>query len=51
MHVTTETVRVWIRKKQLMLIKLGGAYLVKKVDFEKFLEKPRTDNLDDSELK
>ena len=43
MHVTTETVRVWIREKQLIAYKVGRSYLVKKQDFEKFLEKRRTD--------
>ena len=43
MHVTTETVRVWIREKQLVAYKVGRSYLVKKEDFDKFLEKRRTD--------
>ncbi len=43
MHVTTETVRVWIREKQLIAYKVGRSYLVKKQDFEQFLEKRRTD--------
>jgi excisionase family DNA binding protein len=43
MHVTTETVRVWIREKQLIAYKVGRSYLVKKQDFEEFLEKRRTD--------
>ncbi len=42
-HVTTETVRVWIREKQLIAYKVGRSYLVKKEDFEKFLEERRTD--------
>lgn len=42
-HVTTETVRVWIREKQLVAYKVGRSYLVKKEDFEKFLEQRRTD--------
>ena len=43
MHVTTETVRVWIREKQLIAYKIGRSYLVKKEDFQKFLELRRTD--------
>jgi excisionase family DNA binding protein len=43
MHVTTETVRVWIREKQLIAYKIGRSYLVKKEDFQKFLEQRRTD--------
>ena len=43
MHVTTETVRVWIREKQLIAYKIGRSYLVKKEDFQKFLELRRTE--------
>lgn len=43
MHVTTETVRVWIREKQLIAYKIGRSYLVKREDFQKFLELRRTD--------
>ena len=43
MHFTTETVRVWIREKQLIAYKIGRSYLVKKEDFQKFLEQRRTD--------
>ena len=43
MYVTTETVRVWIREKQLIAYKVGRSYLVRKEDFHTFLEKRRTD--------
>ena len=43
MYVTIETVRVWIREKQLIAYKVGRSYLVRKEDFQTFLEKRRTD--------
>jgi len=42
LHVTTETVRVWIREKQLTAYKIGRSYLVKPEDLEKFIESRKT---------
>lgn len=40
--VSEETVRNWIRKKQLKAYRLGRDYKIKREDFNKFLENQAT---------
>jgi len=42
LHVTVDTVRIYIRTKQLPAFKVGRTYLVKKQDLDDFLQKRRT---------
>ncbi len=45
---SAETVRSWIRKKELPATRLGGrVYRVKREDLDKFLEQGRTDKKPD----
>lgn len=39
---TADTVRGWIRKKELQATKLGNTYRVKREDLNKFLEERKT---------
>ncbi len=41
--IPVETIRAWIRQKKLPAYKPGKHYLVKREDWEKFLEESRTD--------
>jgi excisionase family DNA binding protein len=47
MHVSEETVRIWIRKKQLPAIRIGRDYFIDPNDFEEFLKRHRTDRKPD----
>ena len=47
LHVTVETVRAYIRDKQLPAYRVGKGYLVDRAEVYKFLESRRTDR-DDS---
>ena len=47
LHVTVETVRAYIREKQLPAYRVGKGYLVDRAEVYKFLESRRTDR-DDS---
>src|SRR5256885_12274648 len=47
MGVSEETVRIWIRKKQLPAIRIGRDYFIDPNDFEEFLKRHRTDRKDD----
>ena len=42
MRVKIDTVREWIRKKQLPAYKVGRDYRIKRDDYEEFLKKHRT---------
>lgn len=42
-----ETIRSYIRKKQLPAIRMGRDYLIDPVDWERFKEERRTDRPDD----
>jgi len=42
LHVHEETVRRYIRMRQLPAVKLGGVYRVRREDLEKFLANRRT---------
>jgi len=46
LHVTVDTVRSWVREKQLPAYRIGRSYLVKPEDLEKFIESRRTDKDD-----
>jgi len=46
MNVSEETVRIWIRKKQLPAIRIGRDYFIDPNDFQEFLNKHRTDRQD-----
>lgn len=48
LHVTVDTVRAYIRDKQLPAYKVGRAYLVDRADVYKFLRDRRTDRQDDN---
>jgi excisionase family DNA binding protein len=41
-----ETIRSYIRKKQLPAIKMGRDYLIDPADWERFKEERRTDRMD-----
>ena len=43
LHVTVDTVRAYIRDKQLPAYKIGRSYLVDRADVYKFLQDRRTD--------
>jgi len=43
MHVSEETVRIWIRQKKLAAIRIGRDYFIDPVDFQDFLKRHRTD--------
>lgn len=45
--VPLDTIRSWIRAKRLPAYKPGKAYLVRKQDLDKFLERSRTKPDDD----
>jgi excisionase family DNA binding protein len=47
LHVTVDTVRAYIREKQLPAYKVGRSYLVDRADVYKFLRDRRTDRKDD----
>jgi excisionase family DNA binding protein len=47
LHVTVDTVRAYIRDKQLPAYKVGRSYLVDRSDVYKFLRDRRTDRQDD----
>jgi excisionase family DNA binding protein len=47
LHVTVDTVRSYIREKQLPAYKVGRSYLVDRADVYKFLRDRRTDRRDD----
>jgi excisionase family DNA binding protein len=38
LKVTIDTVRAWIRRKQLPAYRVGRDYRIKRVDYNKFLE-------------
>jgi excisionase family DNA binding protein len=38
LHVTIDTVRAWIRRKQLPAYRVGRDYRIKREDYNKFLE-------------
>ena len=40
--VPLDTIRAWIRSKKLPAYRPGKAYLVKREDFEKFIQESRT---------
>jgi excisionase family DNA binding protein len=40
--VPIDTIRAWIRSKKLPAYRPGKAYLVKREDFEKFIQESRT---------
>ncbi|MFL5626416.1 MAG: helix-turn-helix domain-containing protein [Ktedonobacteraceae bacterium] len=42
LHVTVDTVRIYIRNKELPAFKVGRSYLVRRGDVDRFLEKRRT---------
>jgi len=46
MHVSEETVRIWIRQKKLPAIRIGRDYFIDPADFEEFLKRHRTDRKD-----
>jgi excisionase family DNA binding protein len=48
LKVTIDTVRAWIRKKQLPAYRIGRDYRIKQTDYDKFLE-DRFTLSDDSE--
>jgi len=41
--LTEDTIRNYIRNKQLIAYRMGRDYRIKREDYEKFLEKRRTD--------
>ena len=47
LHVTVDTVRAYIRDKQLPAYKVGRSYLVDRADVYKFLRDRRTDRQND----
>ncbi len=47
LKVRDVTVIDWIRKRQLRAYKMGREYRIRKIDFEEFLEKRRTDKKSD----
>jgi excisionase family DNA binding protein len=49
MHVSEETVRIWIRKKLLPAIRIGRDYFIDPDEFEEFLKRHRTDRQDDKD--
>ena len=49
LHVTVDTVRAYIRDKQLPAYKVGRSYLVDRADVYKFLRDRRTDRQDDKD--
>jgi excisionase family DNA binding protein len=49
LKVTIDTVRAWIRRKQLPAYRVGRDYRIKRADYNKFLEARYTLS-DDSEL-
>ncbi len=44
--LTEDTIRNYIRNKQLIAYRMGRDYRIKREDYEKFLEKRRTDKED-----
>ena len=42
LHVSEETVRIWIRKKKLSAIRIGRDYRVTREDFDRFIQERRT---------
>ena len=49
LHVTVDTVRAYIRDKQLPAYKVGRSYLVDRADVYKFLRDRRTDRQDNKD--
>ncbi len=47
LKVRDVTVIDWIRRRQLRAYKVGREYRIRKIDFDEFLEKRRTDKKDD----
>ncbi len=47
LHVTVDTVRAWVREKQLPAYRIGRAYLVKPEDLRRFIEERRTQKKDE----
>ncbi len=47
LKLNVETVREYIRKKQLPAYRVGRGYLIKRSDIDKFLEQRRTDKEED----
>lgn len=43
LEVTVDTIQSYIRRKELIAYRVGNSYRIKREDFEKFLEKRRTD--------
>ena len=48
MHVSEETVRIWIRQKKLAAIRIGRDYFIDPADFREFLKRHRTDRQEDN---
>jgi excisionase family DNA binding protein len=48
LRVSVETVRRWIRTKQLKALSIGRGYRIKRKDFEDFLRR-RTIDIDEAE--
>ena len=44
--LTEDTIRNYIRNKQLIAYRMGRDYRIKREDYDKFLEKRRTDKED-----
>jgi excisionase family DNA binding protein len=42
LKVKIDTVRGWIRRKELIAYRVGNTYRIKQEDFDKFLEQRRT---------
>ena len=41
--VTVDTIQGYIRRKELQAFRIGNKYVVRQEDFDRFLEKRRTD--------
>jgi excisionase family DNA binding protein len=51
LEVSSETVRNWIRKKDLTAYLVGKGYRIKREDYDRFLAKRRTTDDTDDETK
>lgn len=49
LHVSEETVRIWIRTKKLPAIRIGRDYRVTQEDFDAFIKQRRTIDEKDEE--
>ena len=49
--VHPETVRAWIRSRELVAVDIGGKYRVTRGDLHKFIEKRKTDRPRDDKSK